>query len=249
MSEDQHPLAPMLRKLQHDRALSPDDRAAILALPHALKAVEPHAYLVREGDRTTHSCLLREGYVYRHKTVSDGGRQICSIHLRGDMVDLHNSLLEVADHSVQALTTSKVACIPRDAVRRLAAERPSVGAAMWYTTLVDGSIAREWIANIGRRDARTGLAHLLCEFAIRSEAAGVGSHSQWTLPMTQEHIADCLGLTAIHVNRTLRRLDREGLLARAKKSVTVLDWRRLAQVGDFCSAYLHMRADHSRLLQ
>jgi CRP-like cAMP-binding protein len=242
-------LAPLLRKLEYSGPLNDSDRQAVLALPYTLKTIEPQGYIVRDGDRATQSCLLREGFVYRHKIVADGARQICSIHMAGDMVDLQNSLLGMADHNVQALTHAQVAFIPREAIRKIAFERPAIGMAMWFDTLVDGSIFREWIANVGRRNARRRLAHLLCEFAIRLEAAGLGKHNNYTLPMTQEQLADCTGLTPVHINRTLRGLDADGVISRTARSVTVDDWKRLAAEGDFSSAYLHLREDQRSLTQ
>lgn len=239
----------MLRKLEAWSFLNDEDREALLALPHTLKTIESQTYIVREGDKPTHSCLMLSGLSYRHKIVADGARQIVSIHMAGDMVDLQNSLLGTADHNVQALTRSEVAFIPRDAIKQIAFDRPAVGLAMWYDTLVDGSIFREWIANVGRRDARARMAHLLCEFALRLEAAGMGNHMQWELPMTQEQLADCTGLTAVHVNRTLKSLDKAGLISRNRRSVTVTDWKKLAEAGDFRSTYLHLPEHKLALVQ
>jgi CRP-like cAMP-binding protein len=147
----------------------------------------------------------------------------------------------MADHSVQMLTAGKVAMIPRDAVVQLAFERPAIGKAMWIDTLVDASIFREWIANIGRRDARTRLAHLLCEFSLRLEVAGLGQHTNYEMPMTQDQLGDATGLTPVHVNRTLKSLEAEGLIERASaRAITIGDWKKLAQAGDFNSNYLHM---------
>lgn len=243
------PLAPMLRKLEYWAVFSDSDRAALLSLPHAAKVIEPGAFLLREGDRPTHSCLLRSGFVCRHKVAADGARQILSIHMSGDLVDLQNSLLRLADHNVQALTKSHLAFIPREAIQQIAFARPAVGMAMWYHTLVDGSVLREWIVNVGRRDAKTRIAHLLCEFALRLEAAGLGRQDEWELPMTQEQLADATGLTPVHVNRTLKALCNEGLLVRSKRSVMVSDWKALASAGDFQSAYLHMPEHKLGLLQ
>jgi CRP-like cAMP-binding protein len=158
--------------------------------------------------------------------------------MTGDMIDLQNSLLGFADHSVQALTVAEVALIPREAIIKLAFDRPSIGIALWKDTLVDGSIFREWIANVGRRDARTRLAHLLCEFALGWRRRARESLRE--LPMTQEHLGDCTGLTSVHINRTLRGLERDELISRSSRSVTIEDWKSLAQAGDFQSGYLHL---------
>jgi CRP-like cAMP-binding protein len=249
MSEAVAPLAPMLRKLESWAFFSDEDRKALLALPHTLKTIEAHHYIVREGDKPTHSCLMRAGLSYRHKIVATGARQIVAIHMSGDMVDLQNSILGTADHNVQALTNSQVAFIPREAVVQLAFERPAIGKAMWYDTLVDGAIFREWIANVGRRDARTRIAHLLCEFALRLEAAGLGNHMEWELPMTQEQLADCTGLTPIHVNRMLQNLGKDELITRTRRSVTVNNWKALAKAGDFESTYLHLPENKLALVQ
>jgi CRP-like cAMP-binding protein len=119
---------------------------------------------------------------------------------------------------------------------------------MWIDTLVDGSIFREWIANVGRRDARTRIAHLLCEFSLRLEVAGLGQQSDYQLPMTQDQVADATGLTPVHVNRTLKGLEAEGLITRANpRSINIGNWKNLAEAGDFSSAYLHMPGDEPAL--
>jgi CRP-like cAMP-binding protein len=195
---------------------------------------------VRDGERPIHSCLLLDGFAYRHKVTGEGGRQIMSIHMRGDVVDLQNSLLRTSDHNVQALTNIEVAFIPVEAVQELAFARPVVGKAMWYETLVDASIFREWTLNVGRRSATARTAHLLCEFAMRLEVAGLGEQSAYELPMTQEQLADALGLTSVHVNRTLKGLESDGLIERTKRTVKIGNWKNLTKVGDFDSNYLHL---------
>lgn len=234
-------LKPMLRKLEYWHKLDDQDRAAVLALPHTVRTLEHNHYIVRELDRATHSCVLLSGYAIRHKIVAGGARQICSVHMRGDLVDLQNSFLGIADHSVQMLTAGKIAMVPREAIERIAFERPAVGKAMWTDTLVDGSIFREWIANVGRRDARTRVAHILCEFSLRLKVGGLGEQSGYEMPMTQEQLGDATGLTSVHINRTLKGLEADGLIERATpRSIVVGDWRKLAEVGDFNSAYLHL---------
>ena len=248
MLETSSPLDPMLRKLAYWGSFDEADREALLSLPHVVKPLEKHQYVVRERDRATHSCVMLSGFSIRHKIVAGGARQIVAIHMKGDLVDLQNSLLGTADHSVQMLTAGEVAMIPRGAVRTLALSRPNVGMAMWFDTLVDGSIFREWIANIGRRDSYTRLAHVLCEFALRLKVAGLGEPSNYELPMTQEDLADVLGLTSVHVNRTMRTLEGEGLISRpSKRSVVIGDWKKLAEAGDFDSTYLHLRENEPAL--
>ena len=247
--DSRSPLRPMLRKLAYWGDFDAADEKAILDLPHRTKRIERNAYIARERDKTTHSCLLISGFAIRHKIVANGARQIVAIHMKGDMVDLQNSFLGIADHSVQTLTEADIALIPREAVKQLAFERPRVGMAMWFDTLVDASVFREWIANVGRRDAHTRIAHLLCEFALRLKVAGLGEATDYELPMTQEHIADCTGLTPVHVNRMLKLLEAENLITRrTSRSVTIGDWNRLANAGDFESAYLHLREDEPALV-
>jgi CRP-like cAMP-binding protein len=240
VSDTKSSLAPLVRKLLLHAKLDEQDQIAILDLPHVVRELEGSKYIVREGDKPTHSCLLVSGFVIRHKIVEGGGRQIVNIHVSGDMCDMQNSLLATADHNVQTLTRCEVAFIPREALVDLAFTRPAVGKALWLETLVEASIAREWIANVGRRDARARVAHLLCEFAYRLDAVGLGEECNFQLPMTQEQLADTTGLTPVHVNRTLKGLDNEGLTTRTKRSVKINDWKRMAQVADFRSTYLHL---------
>ncbi|MFL6727963.1 MAG: Crp/Fnr family transcriptional regulator [Sphingomicrobium sp.] len=235
-----HPLAPMVRKLSMREELDPADRQAILALPFTVRALQSAQYLVWDGDRPQNTCLLLSGYAYRHKHAGNGGRQIMSIHMKGDIVDLQNSLLGTADHNVQMLTAGEVAMIPVEHMRELAFSHPAVGMAMWYETLVEGSIFREWVLNIGRRDARTRIAHLLCEFALRLEVAELGEHTIYELPITQEQLADAVALTSVHVNRTLMKLEQDGLITRTRRVISIVDWKALVKVADFQPRYLHL---------
>jgi CRP-like cAMP-binding protein len=234
-------LAPMVRKLALWQKLDDAERAAVMALPHTTERVRAASIIVREGDRPHHSCVLLSGFAFRQKTTGEGLRSISAIHFAGDVVDLQNSLLGLADHSVQTMTEATIALIPREHIVQLAFTHPRVGLAMWHDTLVDGSIFREWLANVGRRSARAGLAHVLCEVGTRLEALDMGRRDDFELPMTQEQLADVLGLTPVHVNRTLKELEAEGLFIRDQRRVRVPDWARLEKVGDFNDAYLHMR--------
>jgi CRP-like cAMP-binding protein len=237
-----HTLAPMVRKLQLWQPLSGLAVEAIFALPHAVRKLGAGQFIIWDGDRPQQTCLLLDGFAYRHKVAGNGSRQILSIHMKGDIVDLQNSLLGIADHNVQMLTAGRVALIPVDDMRSLAFNHPQVGMAMWYETLVESSIFREWIVNVGRRDARTRIAHLLCEFAVRMEAAELGKQSNYELPITQEQLGDAVSLTPVHVNRTLMKLEEDGLINRTKRMITIRDWTELAKTADFQPRYLHLQA-------
>lgn len=233
-------LSPMLAKLEQWSDLDAVEREAVLRLPHSLERVGRFGHIVREGDKATHSCLIRSGFACRQKTTGEGARSISAIHIKGDMVDLQNSLLGAADHSVQALTACEIAFIPREAILEVAGKFARIGFAMWYDTLVDGSVFREWLLNVSRREASARIGHLLCELGIRIERAGLGSRDRFELPITQEQIADATGLTTVHVNRTLKRLNHAGLINQDGRSIHISDWSAMEAAADFSSAYLHL---------
>ena len=236
-------LAPMLRKLRLWAHLDAAEEQGLLALPHEIVTIERNRTLVTDGDIVSHCWLILRGFCVRYKIVGDGGRQILSIHMVGDLVDLQNGLLGVADHGIQTLTKCEMARIPIEAIRQLTNAQPKIKDALWYDTLVDGSIHREWVANVGRRSGKTRVAHLLCEFALKLEAINPGDQLDYELPMTQDQLADATGMTAVHVNRVLQALVNEGLIERVtSKSVHIGDWKKLTAAGDFDRGYLHLDA-------
>ena len=242
-SQADAPLEPLVRKLGYRAELDNEDRQAILSLPYTAKSIPRLGHIVSEREKVTGSCVLLSGFAIRHKVIADGARQIMAINMAGDLVDLQNSFLGIADHNVQVITDCEVALIPAAELKRLAIDRPQVGMALWLDTLVDASVFREWIVNVGRRSAQTRLAHLLCEIAFRQKVAGLGGPSDYVLPLTQEQIADCTGLTSVHVNRTLKMLEAERLIERrSKRMMTIGNWKKLATKGDFDTAYLHVRS-------
>lgn len=245
MNAPPNPLTLLLRKLELHAELPEEDRQAILALPHTMRTLEPQSYTVREGDPPTACAVLVSGFAYRQKLGGDGARQIVSLHIPGEPLDFQNLFLDVADHNVQTLTRAELAFIPRAALQRIARERPAVGHAILVTILVEASIFREWVLNVGRRDARARLAHVLCEFAVRLDAQGLSEEYGYELPMTQEQLADALGLTSVHVNRTLKLLEAEGLISRNKRNVSFPDWQRMRAAADFNQRYLHLDRQRS----
>jgi CRP-like cAMP-binding protein len=237
---DPHPtFERLIARLERRSPLGDAGRAALLALPHSVRRLSPGAHIVRDGDTPESCALLLTGFAYRYKITGDGSRQIISIHMASEFVDLQHSFLGVADTSVQTLTDTDIAVIPRGAIEALALANPPVARALWIDTLIDASIFREWVVNVGRRDSRARIAHLLCEFSLRLQAAGLASGHRYELPMTQEQLADAVGLTPVHVNRVLRHLAEDGLISRDRRHIVIEDWQRLRNVGDFNERYLH----------
>jgi CRP-like cAMP-binding protein len=236
---DVHDLAPLVRRWSKHSDLTADDRDAILALPFARKTFGKDAYIVREGQQAIECSLMLKGFSYRQKLLRDGGRQIISFHIPSEFVDLQNGILGVADHNVQSVQRCEMAMVPRESINELMMDRPAIRLAMWIDTLVDASIFREWVVNVGRRDSRARVAHLLCELALRLEWIGAEKYGVFNLPLTQEQLADATGLTAVHTNRTLQSLRRDGLIQLTSGNLQVLDWDGLREVGDFDELYLH----------
>ena len=208
-------------------------------MPWTHRTFARDAYLVREGEPTSVCMLLVSGFAYRQKLVNHGARQIISFHIAGEFLDVQNSLLDVADHNVQALTRISVAVIQKNALLELMQSRQSISKLIWLDSLFDASIFREWVVNLGRRDARQRIAHLLCELAARLKSAGVADGNPYDFPVTQEQIADATGLTAVHTNRTLQSLRKDGLISLSSSKLTIVNWDALAEVGDFNERYLH----------
>lgn len=246
MAAPDHRLEPMVRKFEMRSKLGDVERAALLGLPATFRTLEQASYLVREGDPPRHCSILLSGFAYRQKITGEGARQIIGLHIPGDTLDLQNLYLDVSDHNVQTLTRSEVAFVARSDLQQLATKYPAIAHAFFIDTLVEASIFREWVVNVGRRDSRARLAHLLCEFALRLETIGLAEEYGYELPMTQEQLADAVGLTPVHVNRMLKLLDSEGLIKRAKRNLAIPDWHKLRKAGDFSERYLHLDQGHGQ---
>jgi CRP-like cAMP-binding protein len=240
MPNSQHPLNRLLRKLDKLSPIPEEDRRALLDLPFTLRTLESSTYIVREGDPPSRCSILVSGFAYRQKLTGDGSRQIVALHIPGDALDFQNLFLDVSDHNVQMLTRGQLADIPRAALQELARTRAALGHAILVYILVEASIFREWVLNVGRRDARSRLAHLLCEFAARMEDQGLDEDHGYDLPMTQEQLADALGLTSVHVNRTIRALEADGVITRSKRHISFPNWNQMRAEGDFNPRYLHL---------
>lgn len=230
---------PLVRNLTQRSPLDSDDKNMILALPRLVKSFETVTFPVRQGDIAKTCCLVLSGFVCRTRTTSTGSRQILSIHMKGDFVNLQNSFLNQADYNVQALTNTTLAFVPKHEITELVDKIPDIRQAIWRNILADASISREWLLNIGQRDAYTRVAHMICEVALRQSAAGMCNSMICDWPMTQEQFGDATGLTAVHINRMLKSLRDDGLINVAKRSINIMDWDGLKEAADFTEGYLH----------
>jgi CRP-like cAMP-binding protein len=152
---------------------------------------------------------------------------------------LHVFILKAMDHNIGTLSASRIVAIPRARILELT-EKPAIARALWWATLVDEAILREWLVSLGRRDAAQRLAHILCELLHRLRAVGLAKGSSYELPLTQIDLADTLGLSTVHMNRSLQALRTEGLITLKDKHVVILDPRRLTELAGFNPNYLHL---------
>jgi CRP-like cAMP-binding protein len=144
------------------------------------------------------------------------------------------------DHGIVALTPCTVARIGQDEIAKLTSENSRIVRAMWWSTLVDQGILREWVLNVGRRNAYERVAHLLCEMHFRMERVGLVENDRLALPLTQEELADATGLTSVHMNRTLQQLRHEKLIEIGSGVLTLLDALALREAAGFNPEYLHV---------
>jgi CRP-like cAMP-binding protein len=235
-------LLALTKKLRRLARLDDADEQTISDLSCSLERVRANRHLIIEGTQPTDCCLLIQGFACRYKMSPSGARQIVSFHVPGDILDLQHLYLACADHYVQTITPAIVAWIPKVQLRNISQQRPAISEALWKDALIDASIFREWVLNVGRRDAKSRIAHMLCEFVVRCQSAGLGSPLEIRLPLTQDQIADATGLTAAHVNRTMQTLLAEGVLTGGGRSYRVKSWRRLRSAAGFHQAYLHADA-------
>ena len=237
------PLDPVIRKLSMLHRLDADDEAAIARLPHTVLNPAAGTFLIDEGTRPEHFFALLEGFAYRSKSLADGRVQIVSFHMPGDLFDLRQLLNDRVGTDVVTLGPTTVAEIPVAALRALKASNPNVADALWQDSMLDSAIYREWIVNVGQREARERIAHMLAEFARRLEAAMPGSSEAFTVPMTQQQISAATGLSPVHVNRVIKRLALDGVFSKRAGRLIVNEPAALDQVADFQPGYLGPLSD------
>jgi CRP-like cAMP-binding protein len=230
-----------LEKLEVRSRFSDAERKVILDLPFRSKHVGINQDFVTQGECVAHSSFVLEGMVGTFGQNRRGERQITSVFMSGEIIDLTSVVVPEAIASVQALMPTTILQIPHAALRKAAAEYPGLAEAFWRECVIEASILNQWVMNVGRRPARARMAHLFCEIACRSARGPVGDGYCFPFPINQMLLADMLGLTAVHVNRTLKDLRVDGIVELIQRTVQVLKWERLTQVGEFDADYLRLK--------
>jgi CRP-like cAMP-binding protein len=231
---------PLLRKLMNFTHLSDDECIAVNESCNDVREFAAREDVISQGERTGGVKLLLEGFACRYKVLEDGRRQIVAYFVPGDLCDLRVFILKRMDHSIGAVIASKVATISPENVLKLTNIYPNLTRALWWSTLVEEAVAREWIVNVGQRSALERMAHLFCELLYRFRAVGLNQGNSCTLPLTQVELAETLGLSAVHVNRTLQDLRRQKLITLEGGTLTIQDLEALKEVSFFNPDYLHL---------
>ncbi len=235
----------MILKLESVFTLTDDERQALLDLPIQPAVIMADQDIVRQGDRPSRCCLILSGFACSYKVTAEGKRQIVSFNIPGDIPDLQGLHLKILDTSVATISQCRVSFITHEDLWDVCQRYPRITAAFWRETLIDAAIFREWVVNVGRRDAYNRMAHVLCELLVRVRAVGLAEDHACDLPITQSEFADALGVTTVHVNRVLQQMRAEGLIELKGDRLNIPDWEKLKQVGDFDPTYLHLKKDQA----
>ncbi|RDE07355.1 Crp/Fnr family transcriptional regulator [Sphingomonas aracearum] len=229
-----------LAKLRARATVSAEEEAAIRSSLGEIREFAADEVVVPALKVQDHSTMLLDGFMCRFKDLRNGKRQITELHVAGDFADLHSFTLKYLDHDVIALTPCRAALVPHANLRRITEQFPHLTRLYWFSTNLDAAIHREWELSLGQRTARARLAALFSELQIRLQIVGLASDTSFDLPLTQTDIAECMGLTNVHVNRTLRNLKEDRLVEFEGRRLTILNKAELWRAGDFDPRYLYL---------
>ncbi|WP_114953531.1 Crp/Fnr family transcriptional regulator [Sphingosinicella terrae] len=229
-----------LMKLRARDRVSEEEERAIRGAVSEVREFAADKTIIRAGEDLTVSLLLVDGILCRYKDLSDGQRQITELHVSGDFADLHSFTLKRLDHNVMTMSRCRIAIVPHERLKAITEQHPHLTRLYWFTTNLDAAIHREWEVSLGRRPSLARIAHLFCELQARLGLVGLVNGDGYDLPLTQTEIAECMGLTPVHVNRTLRELRERGLLEFRSGRVSIPDLAALARVAEFDPAYLYL---------
>lgn len=232
-------VSPFVRKLENFVRLSAEERQILDRATLNTRRLGPREDVIRDGDRPRHVNLILEGWACRYKQLEDGRRQVISIFLPGDMCDPHVFVLKNMDHSLGTLTTCVIAEISETSIRDATAESRRIEEALWWDMLVSAAVQREWTVSLGQRLATERLGHLFCELFMRLDAVGLTNGTSCEFPITQADLGDAMGLSTVHINRTLKELRAAGLIRLRGRQLTIPDFAALRSASLFDPSYLH----------
>ena len=240
------PPNPLAQRLNMFVTLGAEEREAVAAMCITRRRVRANETLVREGSRPDRICLILSGVAFRYRHLANGRRQIFGYLLPGDLCDTQFVILNECDHNIGLLSDSEIAVISLSTMMSTMVNHPRIERALLMMSLVDAAMMREWLLNVGQRDACQKLAHFFCELSARYHALGLHDEDQgFTIPLTQNELADTMGLTVVHVNRILQRFRREGLLNWSRRHFDILNPSQLAQLAGFDANYLRLREERA----
>ena len=229
-----------IRKLRARHDLSREEEAALRGMRWTERRYARGQTMVRPGEDLEHSMLITSGYALRSKFASDGSRQIVEVNVAGDFVDLHGFILKHLEHEIAAASRCEIAAAPHADLRRVTEALPRLSRVLWFQTLVDAAIHREWMLVLGKKRSRARVAQLFCEMHVRLGIVGLVTAGDYSLPFTQQELADMTGMTPVHLNRCLKELRDAGLVTYRQGQVTVSDIDGLARDALFDPNYLHL---------
>lgn len=231
----------LVRKLAQFTTLSASDEAVLEAAGEEVITYASKQDIMSQGSVPDSVHLVMEGWAARYKTLPNGSRQIMALLIPGDLCDVQVTLLDKMDHSIGALTPCKVLHLSRKKLADLMRSSEQLQRALWWSTLVDEAILREWLVNLAGRPASQRLGHLICEMLLRSKAVGLGYENNFEMPLSQEELADTMGMSSVHMNRSLQDLRGQGLINSQGKRIFINDLAALMAFSGFDPIYLHRR--------
>jgi CRP-like cAMP-binding protein len=230
----------LIRTLTPRDDLSANDVALLRSMPLRMAAFAKGEEIVAQDSEVSESCLVVAGWTGRAVYLESGKRQITALHIPGDFVDLHGFTLKYMDHSVIALTASQAAFVRHEELKRVTYSSPHLTRLLWMLTTIDGAVQRTTIASLGRRPALERLSHLLCELDCRLAVVGLAHEHRFDIPLIQEELADLLGLSVVHMNRTIQDLRKTGFVTWVGSKVAIHDFDKLAEFSGFDRRYLSL---------
>jgi CRP-like cAMP-binding protein len=231
-----------IHKLRHGAALTPEDAAALAALPFSVRNAEPRSDFGAESDAMRSIPIILEGWACRYRLLENGKRQVVTLLLPGDLCEPFGVLPNFLDRSLAAITAVRYASAQIATIRTLAKENIRIETALWWDLMMATEIEREHLVSLGRRSASERMGHLFCELHFRLAMVGLADSTGFELPVSQADLGDLLGLSAVHVNRSLQELRRSQLISLSGRWLRIHDMAALRDVSYFDSAYLRAAA-------